>query len=107
MTTTPEQLIKWRKEFESRYSKQTIEGRVDVYKIPFIEGQWKNFLEEKAEEIHKENTLKLAKFGALVMRDFKNLTAVKINTHALAQDFIVNGSEVNPHIEATIKELLK
>jgi hypothetical protein len=49
----------------------------------------------------------LAKFGAMVMRDFSALTVTKINKHALSQDLIGNGSEVKPSIEATITKLLK
>jgi hypothetical protein len=48
-----------------------------------------------------------AKFGARVMRDFSALTITKINNHALSQNFIGNGNEVKPNIEATITKLLK
>jgi hypothetical protein len=51
--------------------------------------------------------MQLAKFGAMVMRDFSALTVTKINNHALSQDLIGNGSEVKPSIEATIDKLLK
>jgi hypothetical protein len=60
-----------------------------------------------ANDSNMATLMPLAKFGAMVMRDFSALTATKINNHALSQDFIVSGHKVKPNIEATITKLLK
>lgn len=102
MTTqsTPEQLAKWREEFEKTETNPYLEKTVlGMYAVTSIENRWQGYLRAKQET---EQAMKLARFGAMVIRDPSNGSIDKreILQYAILADVI------SDEIEATIKELL-
>jgi hypothetical protein len=105
--TTPEQLAKYRKEFEKTETNPYLEKTVlGVYAVTSIENRWQGYLRAKQET---EQAMKLAKFGAMVAHFQFNKGGC---SEACIQDtadecglFLNRADEFAPNIEATIKEL--
>lgn len=112
---TPEQLAKWREEFEAQLLPATEMTRdvFGTYCLNGLERQWQGYLRAKQES---EQAMKLAKFGAMALSS----EILMYHSHETITDAIACGLLVEdahqgdtiygvgyaPNIEATIKELL-
>ena len=106
--TTPEQLAKWREEFESIYHPSDCTIRFNNrYANLNLEGFWQGYLRRCQET---EQAMKLAKFGAMVLSTYKEgyVSDEEIGNFALSSGCITQPIEAYaPNIEATTEQLLK
>ena len=108
--TTPEQLTKWREEFESFYSDDrecllTRDANSGDYVNETVDSGWWGYLRAKKEN---EQAMKLAKFGAMVLSkfDYPDQEEIASELDLLRFDDRKQQYELAAGIEATIKELL-
>lgn len=117
MTSTPEQLAKWLGEFESTYSTEELKrterndnGTLFLeYENVYRSKEWQGY-HRRCQET--EQAMKLAKFGAMVLRTYAHngdITEEQVNS-AAKETLCMHDAKAftvfSPNTEATIKELL-
>ena len=116
--TTPEQITKWREEFETNHKPQMITRYVDgSYQLDYMEDMWTGYLRactEQAGEIAElkaklAEVMPLARFGAHMTSYVGGVCfarASQINEAAHRSGVILSNLAYAPNIEATITKLL-
>lgn len=103
--TTPEQLAKWREEFEMQLLPATEMTRdaFGNYCLNGLEKQWQGYLRrcQKTEQI-----MKLAKFGAMIIENIFPDDPELFSGWMVEAGLLDKQHEYTPNIKATIKELL-
>ena len=104
--TTPEQLAKWREEFESKLKGDDRMSYCSTSR-PFvnksIQSEWQGHLRAKQET---EQAMKLAKFGAMVIENLFPDDPELFADWMVEAGLLDKQHEYTPKTEATIKELL-